>query len=220
MYNANKPKPEDLPSSAQLIRSTILAAIAIVVILITVVMPAEYGIDPTRIGRVIGLTEMGEIKTQLAQEAEEDRLRDLQNQSPAATDDKSSSWFDRLPGLFISTAHAHGSGGHGPGTAVQEHVVVKLEPGQGVEIKLVMEKGAVADFTWFAEGGKVNFDLHGDGSGQQISYEQGRGVESQDGQFMAAFTGNHGWFWRNRDSQPVTITLIVKGEFSEVKRFD
>lgn len=220
MYNANKPKPEDLPSSAQLIRSTILAAIAIVVILITVVMPAEYGIDPTRIGRVIGLTEMGEIKTQLAQEAEEDRLRDLQNQSPAATDDKSSSWFDRLPGLFISPAHAHGSGGHGPGTAVQEHVVVKLEPGQGVEIKLVMEKGAVADFTWFAEGGKVNFDLHGDGSGQQISYEQGRGVESQDGQFIAAFTGNHGWFWRNRDSQTVTITLIVKGEFSEVKRFD
>ena len=220
MYNANKPKPEDLPSSAQLIRSTIIATVAIVVILITVVMPAEYGIDPTRVGQVIGLTEMGEIKTQLHEEAEEDRRRELQNQPPATTDNKSSSWFDRLPSLFISTAHAHGSGGHGPGTAVQEHVVVKLEPGQGVEIKLVMEKGAVADFTWFAEGGKVNFDLHGDGSGQKISYEQGRGVESQDGQFIAAFTGNHGWFWRNRDSQLVTITLIVKGEFSEVKRFD
>ncbi|MEQ8394653.1 transmembrane anchor protein [Thalassobaculum sp.] len=220
MYNANKPNPDDLPSSAQLIRSTIIAVLAAIVILITIILPAEYGIDPTRIGRLIGLAEMGEIKTQLAEEAEEDRLRGLQNQTPANAEDKSSSWFDRLPSLFISTAHAHGSGGHGPGTGVNDEVVFTLEPGQGIEIKLVMLEGAVADFIWFAEGGKVNFDLHGDGSGQKISYEKGRSVEGQKGTLTAAFTGNHGWFWRNRNSQPVTITLVVSGEFSEIKRFD
>jgi hypothetical protein len=41
-------------------------------ILVTVVLPAEYGIDPTGVGRLLGLTEMGEIKTQLAAEAEAD----------------------------------------------------------------------------------------------------------------------------------------------------
>lgn len=220
MYNANKPNPDDLPSSAQLIRSTILAALAAIVILITVILPAEYNIDPTRIGRLIGLAEMGEIKTQLHQEAEEDRQRELQNQNSTNTDDKSSNWFDRLPSLFISTAHAHSSAGHGPGTGVGDQVVITLEPGQGVEVKLVMMEGAVADFIWIAEGGKVNFDLHGDGSGQKISYEKGRAVEGQEGKLTAAFTGNHGWFWRNRNSQPVTVTLIVSGEFSEIKRFD
>lgn len=220
MYNANKPNPEELPSSAQLIRSTILAALAAIVILVTVILPAEYGIDPTRIGRLIGLADMGEIKMQLAEEAEEDRLRELQNQAPANAGDKSSSWFDKLPNLFISTAYAHSSSGHGPGTGVSDQIVFTLEPGQGIEIKLVMLEGAIADFVWAAEGGKVNFDLHGDGSGQKISYEKGRSVEGQKGKLKAAFTGNHGWFWRNRNSQPVTITLDVSGEFSEIKRFD
>ena len=69
MYNANKPNSDELPSSAQLIKSTVLAAIAAVVILLTVILPAEYGIDPTRIGKIFGLTSMGEIKMQLAEEA-------------------------------------------------------------------------------------------------------------------------------------------------------
>ena len=78
MYNANKPNPEELPSSRQLIRSTIAALGVAIVLLVTVVLPAEYGIDPTRIGGVLGLTDMGEIKTQLAEEAEADRQMQLE----------------------------------------------------------------------------------------------------------------------------------------------
>ena len=70
MFNAEKPSLEELPSSAQLLRSTVIAAVSALVILVTVVMPAEYGIDPTGIGRVLGLTEMGEIKQELAREAD------------------------------------------------------------------------------------------------------------------------------------------------------
>ena len=54
MFNAEKPSLEELPSSAQLIRSTILAAVSAAAILVTVVLPAEYGIDPTGVGRAIG----------------------------------------------------------------------------------------------------------------------------------------------------------------------
>jgi len=28
----------------------------------------------------------------------------------------------------------------------------------------------------------------------------------------AAFTGNHGWFWRNRTAAPVTFTLRTGGD--------
>ena len=85
MYNSNRPDPEDLPSSRQLIKSTIIAAIAAAVILVTVILPAEYGIDPTRIGKMLGLASMGEIKTQLAEEAEIDRLKELRQQKRRTT---------------------------------------------------------------------------------------------------------------------------------------
>ena len=59
----------DVPSSRTLLRSTMIAAGVAVHLLITVVLPAEYGVDPTGVGRVLGLTEMGEIKVALAKEA-------------------------------------------------------------------------------------------------------------------------------------------------------
>ena len=80
-----------------------------------------------------------------------------------------------------------------------------------------MEAGAEAEFLWVAENGVVNFDLHGDGGGENISYEKGRAVGRAEGVLSAAFTGNHGWFWRNRDGQNVKVTLYVRGDYSEMK---
>ena len=82
----------------------------------------------------------------------------------------------------------------------------------------ITRQGQVARFAWTANGSVVNFDLHGDGSGQNISYERGRAVPGADGILTAAFTGNHGWFWRNRDRQDVTVTLYVRGDYSEMVR--
>ena len=56
MFNAEKPSLDELPSSKQLIRSTVIAGASAVAILVTVVLPAEYGIDPTGLGRAIGLS--------------------------------------------------------------------------------------------------------------------------------------------------------------------
>ncbi|MFT7060413.1 MAG: hypothetical protein ACJASV_002932 [Pseudorhodobacter sp.] len=207
MHNANKPNPDDLPSSAQLLKSTGIAAIAAVVILVTVVLPSEYGIDPTGIGGAIGLTEMGTIKTQLAEEAEADRLLELENSTSAPQ----SSLQDAIFGLFVGTANAQAA------EAWADEYSVTLAPGEGVEVKLVMEEGAQADYSWRASGGVLNFDLHGDGSGKETSYERGRAVASDEGVLTAAFTGNHGWFWRNRDQQNVTVTLFVRGDYTGLK---
>ena len=67
------------------------------------------------------------------------------------------------------------------------------------------------------EGGRVNFDLHGHGSGKSGTYEKGRGSQGSKGEFRAAFDGEHGWFWRNRDKVPVTVKIQVTGDYTEVK---
>jgi hypothetical protein len=196
MFNAEKPSLEELPSSAQLLRSTIIAAAGAAVILVTVILPAEYGIDPTGAGRVLGLAEMGEIKQELADEAEQDSL---------IHGDQSSGLFDDVLGLFVGTAHAQ--------DAWKDTVTFTLPPGEYTEVKLDMEAGDTAEYAWTAEGGRINFDLHAHGGGQSVDYEKGRGKTSGDGSFEAPFAGEHGWFWRNRDSADVTITLQIKGTY-------
>ena len=211
MYNAQKPNPEDLPSSARLLRSTAIAAGVAALILVTVVLPAEYDIDPTGVGGVLGLSEMGQIKQQLAEEAEADR-----NATEIPVEPQSS-LGDRILRLVAGTAQAQEVE---PAEVWSDTITFELAPGQGTEIKLVMAEGAVARYDWAVTGGVVNHDQHGDGSGQQISYEKGRAVEGQSGDLVAAFSGNHGWFWRNRGDEPVSITLNLAGDYSEVKRYE
>lgn len=213
MYNTDIPTRAELPTSKQLLRSTFFAMLAAAAILVTIVLPAEYAIDPTGIGRALRLTEMGEIKGQLAKEAEADRVRDREGQTAPATDKRSGLMNRILSELVIGSAAAQTA------PAVRKHEMsVTLKPGEGAEIKLAMRKGAKANFSWTVAGGVVNFDLHGDNGKQETSYLKGRAAPSASGVVEAAFDGHHGWFWRNRGNAPVTVTLRADGEFSEMKR--
>lgn len=210
MHNGNKPNLDELPTTAQLIKSTILAAVAAGVILVTLVLPSEYGIDPTGIGKALGLAEMGEIKVQLAQEAEADRLKGPER---SGINTEQSSLSGGLLGFFVGAAQAQSAA-----PQWTDEYSVTLTPGEGIEVKLAMKAGAEVEFLWMAENGVANYDLHGDGAGEFISYRKGRAVSGDEGVLTAEFTGNHGWFWRNRDGQDVTVTLYVRGDYSEMKR--
>ncbi|MEL6312146.1 MAG: transmembrane anchor protein [Pseudomonadota bacterium] len=184
-------------------RSTIAAVIGAAFIGVGVYLPAEYGVDPTGVGNVLGLTEMGEIKQQLAREAAEDELIH-------GSGDQSLSLMDDIFGLFVGAAHAQ--------EAWTDTVTFTLAPDASAEIKLVMAEGDVAEYAWVAEGGRINFDLHAHGDGQSIDYDRGRGATDGAGSIEAPFPGEHGWFWRNRDDSDVTITLQLRGAYSEVVR--
>lgn len=204
MFNAEKPSLDELPSSAQLIRSTAIAAASAVAILVTVVLPAEYNIDPTGIGGVLGLAEMGEIKTQLAEEAEADRLMELEAE-------EQSNLMNDIFGLFVGAANAQEV------EVWRDEITFTLAPGDSAEWKLVMEEGQTVEYRMLVEGGRVNFDMHGHGGGQSVTYEKGRGSTGDEGEIVAAFDGEHGWFWRNRDSSDATVTVQVRGEYAEFK---
>ena len=92
-----------------------------------------------------------------------------------------------------------------------------LAPGDSAEWKMVMEEGQTAEYRMIVEGGRVNFDLHGHGGGQSVTYDRGRGSTGSEGEIVADFDGEHGWFWRNRDSETATVTVQVRGEYAEFK---
>ena len=228
-------------TSGGLIRATLGAAAAAGAILVLAWLPAEYGLDPTGLGRVMGLTQMGEIKQQLYSEAAAEDLV-LAAQAAAAQVSADPALVARLDAIEAQLAGiADTIGAVAPPAPAPEpepatvpevpvpaaepapaapqwrdEVSYTLAPTEGIEIKLAMTEGAVAAFEWTANGAVLNHDTHGDGSGQRITYEQGRGVPGQEGELMAAFTGKHGWFWRNRTDAPVTFTLRTRGDYSEM----
>lgn len=202
MHNAPKPKIEDLPTKAQLRRSSIIASVGTVAIGVMVYLPAEQGVDPTGVGNVLGLTEMGQIKQQLAAEAAADEKMHGQ--------DSSSSLLDDLFGLFASSAYAE--------EAWTDELTFTLDPGAYTEIKVRMEEGATLNYAWVATGGRINFDLHAHAGSDAVTYEKGRGQTSGEGSFVTPFAGDHGWFWRNRDGSEVTVTLQLRGDYSEIVR--
>lgn len=202
MHNAPKPNIEDLPTKAQLRRSTLIAGIGAVAIGLMIYLPAEYGTDPTGVGSLLGLTEMGEIKQQLAAEAAADEsLHGV---------DESSSLMNDIFGLFVGAAHAQ--------EAWQDEITFTLAPGESTEIKATMEEGVTMTYAWSATGGRINFDLHAHAGGEDVTYEKGRGQTAGEGSFETPFAGDHGWFWRNRDDADITVILQLRGDYSEIVR--
>ena len=210
MYNSDTPLQAELPSSKQLMKSTVLAVIAAIVLLFTVVLPAEYGIDPTGVGKLLRLTEMGQVKQQLAEEAAADAAGLLATDTLASeTPDIDNVTEQAVDATLSDTAVANGQW--------RDEIPFTLTPGEGLEIKMKMTAGGKTEYSWVVTGGDVNFDTHGDASGQAISYEKGRGIAADEGVLEAAFTGNHGWFWRNRGQSDVQVVLRTRGDYSTIK---
>lgn len=219
MFDAKVP-PSELPSPAQLRRSGIIAVAVAAFLAVGIVLPAEYGTDPTGIGRLVGLTDMGEIKVQLAREAAADRALDEERSrtQPASPDKRSS-----LLGAVIAEFGIRPAAAQAAPAARSQEMSVTLKPNEGAEIKLEMKKGAKATYSWTVSGGgNVNYDMHGEPHNappkSSHSYKTGRFTESDKGTLEAKFDGDHGWFWRNRSGKEVTVTVRAEGDFTAMKR--
>lgn len=202
MYNSNPPTKTDLPSTSKLIKSTILAVAIAGSLLVTVVMPAEYGIDPTGIGQVIGLKKMGEIKTSLAKDA----ALALEKQPKA-----SQVAVEKIVVTQVQEPVEES-------TSQTDEKTITLIPDAWTEIKLEMEEGASVNYIWYTDGGRVNYDTHADSKALDISYHgYDKGSKQRDeGILTAKFNGNHGWYWRNRTDKTITITLRTNGDYQGI----
>lgn len=221
MFNTPLPTVNELPSTRKLLRSTVIAILVATGLLVTVVMPSEYAIDPTGVGRTLGLTQMGELKIILAQEALADAA------PPQAAAPAPAPTAAPTPAQQVAQVQTVQKPVAQPVTAPSpalksNQMSVTLKPGEGTEIKLEMLKGKTVSYEWTATGGLVNYDTHGEPyngeKGYFHSYNKGKQVKSNKGEFTALFDGTHGWFWRNRSNKDVTISLNTTGDYLGVKQ--
>ena len=195
MTDFGTPIRSELPSVRQLNKATAFAAATAAILLVTTVVPAEYGIDPTGVGSALGLKAMG-----VAKQAEQN----AENEAPAAE-------------TLASTDNASVAG-EAPAANQNGKVTLTLQPGEGREVKATMKAGEEFEFTWATNKNAVNYDQHGEvfgaASDEYTSYDKGTKASST-GKFRAPFDGTHGWYWRNRTEGPVTITVSATGQFSK-----
>ncbi len=186
-----------------LARATVTAIVVAVLLWLGVVTPAETGRDPLGTGRVLGLTRMGQIKMALAREAEADIRAAMTTETTETT---STEEIASLP----STSNAW-----------RDSMIVRLQPMQGVEVKMTMREQARAVYEWSVDSGEVYFHRHGEPPNAPkdvAAHSYAKGTAPSDrGEIVAVFDGVHGWFWRNRSDKPLQITLRTRGHYLSLK---
>jgi hypothetical protein len=173
-------------SKRQLLLSTAFALVIAAVILVVAVLPAEFGIDPTGIGKLAGLTAMAQ--------SEED--------------------------ASVPVMHGH------PRKARSARIEIQVKPNEELEYKALLELGEPLLYAWTVEGGPMYFEFHGEPTEGEWpkdyyrSYQIGERSTAEQGSFVAPFTGNHGWYWKNLSNEPATIVLEASGYYSRLGRIE
>ena len=196
------PDPTQLPTARTLSRAATAVLVFAALLAVGVVLPAETGRDPTGLGSMLGLAEMGKIKVALAAEA-------------LAADSATAG------GVTVGIA-ATTSTRASADSAWRDSIAITLEPNKGIEFKLTMRQGERAQYAWSSDGGDVYFNRHGEppNAPKDVaahSYEKGMAPEDR-GEIEAVFDGVHGWFWRNRNAAPITITLKTRGQYRQLQQ--
>jgi hypothetical protein len=161
------------------------------VILVTVVLPAEYAVDPLGTGAKLGLLQLGETGRQV------EALEAAKGQSGVSAGQ---------PAIVGQEKPFH-----------QETVAFKIAPRSGMEYKYRLEKGEALLYSWKAPVA-VNYELHAEPDGAPRayaqSYEKIDGRAEASGTLTAPFAGIHGWFWENTSDQEITVTLTTAGFYN------
>jgi hypothetical protein len=207
MTDIARPQHDAQPSGRQLLMLTGLALAIAAVILFIMVLPAEYGIDPTGIGRRLGLASLS------GGPAPKPAPEPASKTAPAPAREP-----EKV--LTLTPPPAAGTVWRASRPYRSDELSLTLRPNEGAEIKASMQQGERFIFTWVAEGGAVNFDMHGEEfnapNDKFTSYWKGSNAVNGHGEFQAPFSGTHGWFWRNRGSAPVTVMVKTAGFYDKL----
>lgn len=202
-----KDMPQSMtPSMAKIAAATLITMVAAAVILVVAVLPAEYGIDPLGTGKALRLTDLAKASEKPAAVSAGGEGNIVPVLVPSPTGDAPS-----VKGTFIAQ----------PGRYNVDSREIKLKPGEGMEIKYNMMKGAGFVYSWTSSK-PVMFEFHGEpdkkpegkgGTDYYESYELNDkvGKDQSSGTFIAPSTGIHGWFWENKSDQEVTLKLVTAG---------
>ncbi len=164
-------------------------------LLVMFVLPAEFAVDPLGIGAKVGLLPLGVVGQQ---------VQALESTKGAGA----------TAGQAIIVAQEK--------PFQQETVDFTLAPGEGIEYKYRLDKGEALLYSWKSTA-PVDYELHAepDGAprGYAQSYEKIPQRSGASGTLTAPFPGIHGWYWENKTSQEVTVTLTASGFYNMSHEF-
>ena len=190
-----------LPSLRKLATATVIAVLVAAAILVTAVLPAEYGVDPTGVGKYLGLTAMSS-----ASEQDGGAARAAASSKPKlAAGANDATAIAALTQIQLSLR--------------TDEMSLVLPPGKGAEIKASMQQGERFVYEWTSGSSKVDFDMHGEprnAKGDEFTSFL-KGMQNADqGMFIAPFAGTHGWYWENVGKNPVTVRVKVSGFYEKL----
>jgi hypothetical protein len=183
------------PSKKAIAKATVIALVVALAILFTAVLPAEYGIDPLRAGALLHLNDL----------AKATETKPVTGARPTAAP----------AGIYTTESKPY----------KVDSEDLSLGPGEGVEIKYHMQRGAGMVYAWKANG-PIAFEFHGEPDNRPNkdyfeSYELDDqvGKDHSYGSFIAPTTGIHGWFWENKGKTQVDIHLTTAGFYDSAKMY-
>jgi hypothetical protein len=184
---------QPVPTRQQLLKSVGIALATAAVILVVVVLPAEYGIDPMGSGTLLGVTRLN---------AESREVEIAPGQAAAGTEATLAPVIQQQNDFLAET------------------LSVTLDAFEGTEVKALMAAGEQFTFSWSADGKVVYSDMHGEAAGaaddEFTTYWKEKQQAGGRGVFTAPFAGTHGWYWQNMSEEPVVIQVSVSGFFRKL----
>jgi len=190
-------------SSKRLIVGSIAAIIVAILLLLTVVLPAQYGIDPTGIGRLTGLTSLSNAGMQTFEIT--DVIGGNEVVRTVEIPDAGEPTPLPNPAVFQQSATA----------AHTDILEIPIGPFEETEVKVVMNAGKMIMFSWETSEGDIYSDYHGHdpelGSEFWVRYREQMEGSGGEGSLVAPFGGEHGWYWVNYNEYPIVVTLTVSG---------
>lgn len=164
-------------------------------VLVTAVLPAEYGIDPLGVGRRLGLTAIGDAQKSVDAFVAANKAGNAGGGPTVAPQERAYQ---------------------------QETIELTLTPGEFVEYKYRLDKGETLLYSWNTTS-RVNFEFHAepDGApqGYAETYEKENARDTSFGTLTAPFSGIHGWYWENISDRDVTVKLSAAGFFNMSHEF-
>ncbi len=187
-------------SLVTLITVALLSGLTAVLLVIALVLPAAYGIDPTGIGGKLGL-----VKAQPGQPG---------NLARTASKAKP----DTLPPGQASTASKPivTDIDNGLEPEREDTVSVIVPPKSTMAYRVTMLRDYALNYHWKTDGKKVNLSFRGEGKNTPLKifkdFSKDQLAKGQ-GLFIVPFPGVFGWYWENQSDQPVTVWLSARGAY-------
>ncbi len=192
----------------QILKSLLIALLIGAVVLVSAVLPAEYGMDPLGTGELFGFSKLYQGNNQTASSLNFNKIKMEKLGSPQSTP-KPSEANNPPPEIQY------------PNREDSIEVIVPAE--KGIEYKFKSLKYGNIKYEWTTDKGIVYIDFHGEvkqeNSPKNVFYESYTLAYSNNmaGTLTAPFEGKHGWYFRNETNKDIVVTIRLNGQYELFK---